>query len=859
VTMVGLPGIGKSTLANLQRESALVLDAREGLGPDALDAARASSRAVLACAYTPLAVEGEHVFRLGPLAIPSYTASDDEILAAPAVVAFLAAARRAGAAVIDPLRDAVSLSRAVRRTSGLPLAIELSARHLTALSLDALSRVLARPGQLAALPGAVQSRRHASIRAALAPILERLSTPAHELLLRMAPHAIGLEVDLASSLGALRELVDAGLAERVIEAPPQQTWARAHAIVGALALELVEPAKATVARRDHVTEIGARIARAARDARERNDPGAARQLAALGEDVSLALEHAEADLDRAQAATASHAALEHARATSAPTRELVSRLEALASRAGDPADVGVSLSIERATLADREGRADDALRHLERAVALSATADARVRADVAMARGLHFREVRRDYTAAREAFEEAARSPDPLQRARALSGAGGTLTWAERFGEAERVFERARDVVAGTDAPRMSAVIATNLAIARVGHWPSPRASRPRTLDVIAARNAAVRFEGIDDEHAACVARQAAALGLTTLLRFEEAETELVAMLDLARSVDSRRFVAVAELDLGEMAFAMNELERADAHLARGLEIATALEDRLLSGVAHAFLGDLAWERGELGRARDALQRARTMLERDAEHASRLALVLAEEAVLAGERGAHLAARAESLAGDESNVHRHAVRVYAALTDHRAGRRDPADARVLPWLAAQVSLLRSPPSRRGADGLGVPFAVWLALRRYVRELDATSRRAMLERAHDLDAHAGPTLLVDADRRCVRAPSGKWIDLSRRERPFALLVALATTGRSRTCAVNDLVERVWPGEKMLASAGANRVYAATALLRKQPGLRDVVQSDASGYRIAPEVDVLVFRERYAPTSELEAGA
>lgn len=853
VTLVGLPGVGKSALAEALAaefgDRVVVLDG--GIDGAAERAGRAG-RAVLACAHAPLRVPGEYVVRVPLLAVPSDDATTEAILAAPAVEAFLMAARRLGTPRRAPRDEALEIRAVVRRTSGLPLAIELAAAQLEVLSLDALARLLERPRALAAAASSSRPAKHASLEAALSPALDRLSPEARALLVEIAPHARGVSVDPKQALAVLRELSESGFTERSSDAPEGETWVRAPAIVGALALELAPLDEARHARDAHVRTIGARVRGHARAVLERNDARAAAQLAASRDDVLLALSHAEEARDAALAIVAADAVLEEARARRAIDGALLDRLEALGASVGSPVEMAVAMALERAALMQRGGERDRAMHLLERARTLSRSLGLEVQAKVAMARGLHLRDMARDYGRAREAFEEAARSPDPFQRALALSGAGGTLTWAERFGEAIRAFDEAREVLLGVDAPRMSAVIATNFAIARIGHWPAPLASIARTRDIAEARRAVESFLRIGDVHAACVARQAVALTLTTLLRFEEAEAELRSMLALAESADSGRYVAVAELNLGEVAFALGKLSEAELRLAHGLERATALDDRLLAGVAHGFLGDLAWERGEVGKARDALVRARAVLGEDREHATRLALFLAEEAVLLGERGAPLAARAEELAGDDDNVHRHAVRLYAAITDQRGGRGDACDARALPWLTAQASLLRTPVARRGSDGLGIPFAIWLALRRFMRSLAGPSRRAMLERAHGLDAPLGSTLLLDADRRWVRVPSGAWIDLSRRERPFALLEALARrTEATHHFEVAELVARVWPGEKMIASAGANRVYAATAMLRKLPGLRDVLESDARGYRIAPEIDVVVFRESERP--------
>jgi tetratricopeptide (TPR) repeat protein len=847
VTLLGLPGVGKSALAQAAVAGNGVLgDTLLGdtlLGDtdadlEALRAAHQAGRAVVAVATAPLGVPDEHVLRLAPLPVPSRTADVDAILASPAVRALVAAARRAGVpfGALEPI--AGSLAEVARRTSGLPLAIELCAASLPIVTLDELARMLRRPSTLASTPGPHRPARHASLRAAFGPVLEALSPEARALLLRAAPHGAGLAIDPAVALAPLRELIDRGLLERAPDAGPPRY--RALELVGALVLELAPPDDAEAARVAHAEDVAARLRTAAAAVWQRASREAAEQIAALGPDVERMLEHAEAGGD---ATLAVDAALRHANGRGGCTPELLARLEALAPAPSEPA---VLLAIEQATLAWRAGRREDARPKLERAAVLAASLDEAARAEVALARGLWFREVERDYRAAHDAFDEAARASDPMLRIRAHLAAAGTGIWAEEYGDAVRAAEEARALLHGLDAPRLRAVAGTNLAIAWIGHWPGPHVHPPRTQRLDEAREAAATFEAIGEVRSAAVALQAAAVTLSTLLRFDETRELLRAVGERFRQVGDRRYALVADVNLGDTTLGLGRLDEAEPELAHALASANVLGDRLLAALARASEGDLAWERGELVRARDALGQARSMLEEDGEHASRLALVLAQEAVLSPpERAAPLIERASALAGDETNVHRHCVRVYGALLARRRGDDTGVEA-VLPWLRAWVTLARSPAERRGADGSGIPYAVWLAVRRYVRELDDAARGALLERAYGLDAPPGPALLVDLDRRRVRAPSGAWIDLSRREKPFALLAALADAS-PRTLGVSALVERVWAGEKVLPDAGANRVYVAMATLRKQRGLEAVIASDGDGYRIAPELDVLVFRE------------
>jgi hypothetical protein len=66
-----------------------------------------------------------------------------------------------------------------------------------------------------------------------------------------------------------------------------------------------------------------------------------------------------------------------------------------------------------------------------------------------------------------------------------------------------------------------------------------------------------------------------------------------------------------------------------------------------------------------------------------------------------------------------------------------------------------------------------------------------------------------------------------------------LVSSRLASPDATVSVDALVAAGWPGEKLLADSGANRVYVAIATLRRQ-GLRDVIERREGGYRIAIDV-------------------
>jgi len=105
----------------------------------------------------------------------------------------------------------------------------------------------------------------------------------------------------------------------------------------------------------------------------------------------------------------------------------------------------------------------------------------------------------------------------------------------------------------------------------------------------------------------------------------------------------------------------------------------------------------------------------------------------------------------------------------------------------------------------------------------------------------------PPLLIARDGGWFRAPgSDASIPLERRKAIRGVLRALARQREERpgeAASVAALVEAGWPGERILASAGAERVYAAVATLRRL-GLQGVIQQKAGGYLLSPTYPIVL---------------
>jgi predicted ATPase len=136
------------------RQLLLVLDSCEHLGDGVAKlAARVLSRcptvALLATSREPLAIDGEQLFRVAQLGTPAPNASESEVEAADAVQLFLerAVVHRPQFRLRTTNIDAVAA--VCRRVDGIPLAIELAAARLRALSItEILERLDERLGLL---------------------------------------------------------------------------------------------------------------------------------------------------------------------------------------------------------------------------------------------------------------------------------------------------------------------------------------------------------------------------------------------------------------------------------------------------------------------------------------------------------------------------------------------------------------------------------------------------------------------------------------------------------------------------------------------------------------------------------------
>ncbi|MBK7078007.1 MAG: FHA domain-containing protein [Myxococcales bacterium] len=105
---------------------------------------------------------------------------------------------------------------------------------------------------------------------------------------------------------------------------------------------------------------------------------------------------------------------------------------------------------------------------------------------------------------------------------------------------------------------------------------------------------------------------------------------------------------------------------------------------------------------------------------------------------------------------------------------------------------------------------------------------------------------GVTLTVTAACDWFRVGPAEPVSLARR-RLLARVLAGLVEARQQTPAVPVTPQRLrelgWPGERMFAASGANRVYLAVGRLRRL-GLEEIIASDGDGYLIPVAIDLEV---------------
>ncbi|WP_426955687.1 ATP-binding protein [Muricoccus radiodurans] len=175
------------------RRGLLVLDGCEHLLQAAADAAEAVLRgcpgiAILATSREPLRAEGERLHRLQPLgaAASDVAFTADRLADYPASELFVERARAALGEFAPGDTDAAEIMKICQRLDGIPLAIELAAPALQAMTLKELRERLERHFELLTAGRRTALARQQTLRATIGWSLDLLEPPERALLLRLS-------------------------------------------------------------------------------------------------------------------------------------------------------------------------------------------------------------------------------------------------------------------------------------------------------------------------------------------------------------------------------------------------------------------------------------------------------------------------------------------------------------------------------------------------------------------------------------------------------------------------------------------------------------------------------------------------
>jgi predicted ATPase/DNA-binding SARP family transcriptional activator len=155
---------------------------------------------ILATSREPLAIEGEHLYRVPPLFVPPANADPDRLLACDAVRLFADRARQQRSDfAVDP-DNASAVGRLCRRLDGIPLAIELAAARLRTLPLDEIDNRLDQRFRLLTGGNRITPPRHQTLQALIDWSYDLLNPEEQEMLERLSVFAGGFDLYSAEAV-----------------------------------------------------------------------------------------------------------------------------------------------------------------------------------------------------------------------------------------------------------------------------------------------------------------------------------------------------------------------------------------------------------------------------------------------------------------------------------------------------------------------------------------------------------------------------------------------------------------------------------------------------------------------------------
>jgi predicted ATPase/DNA-binding winged helix-turn-helix (wHTH) protein len=212
------------SVANVLRSKQLmlVLDNCEHVVDAAARMAEALLRAnpaarVIATSREPLRADGEWVYPVPPLTVPTEGSPDSEDpLRYGAVRLFVERARAAAPSFSPDARVAAAIAGICRRLDGIPLAIELAAARAVALGIEGVAARLDDRFRLLAGGHRTAMPRHQTLRATLDWSYELLTEPERVVLRRLAIFAGGFTLQAARAVAADDEIAASEVVDCVV-------------------------------------------------------------------------------------------------------------------------------------------------------------------------------------------------------------------------------------------------------------------------------------------------------------------------------------------------------------------------------------------------------------------------------------------------------------------------------------------------------------------------------------------------------------------------------------------------------------------------------------------------------------------
>jgi len=218
---------------------------------------------ILATSRVPLGVTGEARFPLGPLGLPDQHADLADLLSSEAVRLFVARARAVRPRFALQAANAAAVSTICRRLDGLPLALELAAARVAAVSPDdLLARLNDRFAVLASSTRGIPER-HRTLEATIAWSYDLLSGMEQVLLSRLSVFAGSFALDWAEETCSFAPLAASQILD-LMDALVAQSLVAAEEVAGrteyTLLLTVREYAARQLAERGETAELQRRRA-----------------------------------------------------------------------------------------------------------------------------------------------------------------------------------------------------------------------------------------------------------------------------------------------------------------------------------------------------------------------------------------------------------------------------------------------------------------------------------------------------------------------------------------------------------------------------------------------------------------------